>query len=404
MNKNDDYQVLCGAADLQQTAGLPALLPFDERVIAFLSALSGVLLKDKAAKAYPDIITFAFFCRRASLLQMRQEYEGELDSRVGRGMVFHIAPGNVPINFAYSLAAGLLAGNGNVVKASSQDFEQTRIVCDAMKALFDGEYSHLQRYVNVITYPREMQALTERLSDLCDVRIIWGGDETVRRVREASLPPFAFDVTFADRYSLLCLTPGAVLALAEEQLAAVAQGFYNDTFLSDQNACTAPRLVYWVSDDEEQTARGQERFWQAVHTYAAPRYPVEPVIAVDKLTALYRAAVTLPGARRMPMPDNLIARVQVEAIGEALTGFRCAGGCFVEYVAADISALADFVCRKVQTLSYLGLDPKELRRFVREKGLRGIDRIVPIGKTMDFSLTWDGYDLIRTLSRRVQTL
>ena len=35
---------------------------------------------------------------------------------------------------------------------------------------------------------------------------------------------------------------------------------------------------------------------------------------------------------------------------------------------------------------------------------RGVDRIVPIGRTMDFSLMWDGYDLIRSMSRRIDAL
>ena len=31
----------------------------------------------------------------------------------------------------------------------------------------------------------------------------------------------------------------------------------------------------------------------------------------------------------------------------------------------------------------------------------GVDRIVPIGRTMDFALVWDGVDLIRTMSRAI---
>jgi hypothetical protein len=34
----------------------------------------------------------------------------------------------------------------------------------------------------------------------------------------------------------------------------------------------------------------------------------------------------------------------------------------------------------------------------------GIDRIVPIGKTTDFNLIWDGYDLINVLSRECMVL
>ena len=384
--------------------GVPALLPFAPKAMDFLAELSADLLKGKDAKAFPDVVTFAFFCRRANLLQMQRDYAAAPEDRLGRGLVFHIAPGNVPINFAYSLAAALLAGNASIVKASSRDFPQTRLVCSAMERLLCGDYASLAPYVSVITYPREAQALTERFSACCDARIIWGGDETVRQVRKAPLSPFAFDVTFADRYSLLCITPEAVLALAEGQLAAMAQGFYNDTFLSDQNACTAPRLVYWLSESPAKTLEAQARFWQAVHDYAAPRYPVEPVVAVDKLTALYRAAVTLSGVERAPMKDNLIARIRVGQLSEALLDIRCPGGCFMEYEAPTLEPLEAIALRKVQTLSCLGPEPQALRQWVRERGLGGIDRIVPIGKTMDFSLTWDGYDLIRTLSRRVQIL
>ena len=34
--------------------------------------------------------------------------------------------------------------------------------------------------------------------------------------------------------------------------------------------------------------------------------------------------------------------------------------------------------------------------------LRGIDRIVPVGKAMDIGVFWDGHDLVRELSRIVK--
>lgn len=404
MSKNPPYNVLCGEGDIASAQRQLALAPFDPRVLAFLADVSAALLHSKEAKPYPDVITFAFFCRKAHLEQMEREHAAP--HRLGRGLVFHIAPSNVPINFAYSLVAALLSGNASIVKASSQDFIQTRLVCAAMEALLSGPHSFLRPYVNVVTYPRDRQDITEALSAACDVRVIWGGDETVRRVREAPLSPHAFDVTFADRYSLLCVNPEAVLAMDEQALAAMAQGFYNDTFLTDQNACTAPRLVYWVVGDcdPRDTAAAKERFWQAVHAYAAPRYPIQPVIAVDKLTALYRAAIQLPGAKRVPMGGNLIARVQLAELTEDVLDIRCPGGFFVEYDGADLNPLRAIACRRVQTLSYMEIRPEELQAFVLSHGLRGVDRIVPLGKTLDFSLTWDGYDLVQTLSRRVQSL
>ena len=96
--------------------------------------------------------------------------------------------------------------------------------------------------------------------------------------------------------------------------------------------------------------------------------------------------------------------MQVDSLAEAIDDHRCAGGFFIEYAGETLDALVPIVKRKYQTLSYIGLDAQALRRFVCENGLAGIDRIAPVGHTMDFALTWDGYDLIRTLTRRISTL
>lgn len=390
---------LCGREPEQ---GLRPLRPFAPEALDFLSALSAALLKDREAKAYPDVITFAYFCRRANLTRLEEEYAGRLDGRLGRGVVFHIAPSNVPINFAYSLTAVLLSGNGSIVKASSRDFPQTRIVCRAMEKLLTEDFAPLAPYVCVVTYPREAQEVTEAFSARCDARVIWGGDETVRRVREAALPPRAVEVAFADRYSLLCIRPEAVTALSEEALERLAKDFYNDTYLTDQNACTSPRLIYWVGEGDSREA--SERFFRAMGAYARQRYELPAVTAVDKLTAACRAAMKLEGAEIIPGPDNWVTRVRVKALCPELYELRSPGGFFLEYAAPTLDALRDFVTPRVQTLSYLGLSPEELSRFVLENGLTGVDRIVPVGHTMDFSLVWDGYDLIQTLSRKISAL
>ena len=47
-----------------------------------------------------------------------------LGKRVGRGIVFHITPSNVPLNFAYSWLSGILSGNLNIVRVASKKSEQ----------------------------------------------------------------------------------------------------------------------------------------------------------------------------------------------------------------------------------------------------------------------------------------
>jgi hypothetical protein len=371
------------------------LAPFDARICALLAAVSQVLLKDTTAKAYPDVITFAFWCRKANVEAMKSKYD--VDLRLGRGVLFHITPSNVPVNFAYSLAAGLLSGNLNIVRVPTKEFPQVEIIAKAFqKVLETAEFNLLSPYVVLVRYERDAE-INRYLSSLCDVRIIWGGDHAIDEIRRAPLNPRSFDLTFADRYSICAIN--AVAYLKAEDPVRIARDFYNDTYLFDQNACTAPHLVIWTGANDD-IVIAKERFWGELHKIMSQQYSFQPVQAVDKLTAFYGSAVAID-VKLVKMPDNLIMRVDLGQLVTGIENYRCPGGYFAEYAVENLTEIIPVVNRKYQTLSYYGFDLKDLRQLVTGSGISGIDRIVPIGKTMDFSLNWDGYDLISTLSRKI---
>jgi hypothetical protein len=321
----------------------------------------------------------------------------KVSNRLGRGVLFHVAPSNVPINFAYSLAAGLLSGNANIVRLPSKSFPQVQIITSAFQdVLASDQFSRFAPYIVLLKYAHD-DRMNEYLSSLCDVRIIWGGDDTISRIRHAPLSARSFDITFADRYSFCAIS-------AEEYLAAgnpteIAQKFYNDTYLFDQNACTAPHLVIWTGNASN-IENAKNKFWAELHKTVLQQYELRPIQAVDKLMAFYKAAIALD-VEHINMPDNLIMRVHLDKPAADIEKLRCSGGFFIEYSAKSIDEIVQFVSRKYQTLSYYGFNPEDLRKFVINSHLCGIDRIVPIGRTLDFSLNWDGYDLISTLSRKI---
>lgn len=393
----DRVEFLCSAeSTCDAMPSLAALRPFSDEVCLFLSALSQALLADDEAKTLPDVVTFGFFCRKANIERLKELYQAQLGCRLGRGVTFHIAPANVPVTFAYSLAAGLLAGNACIVRAPSRPFEQTGILCRTIQRVLErSSFRTLQDYIAIVRYERDDER-TAHFSRLCDVRIIWGGDDTIQEIRRIPIASRAFDITFADRYSICVIQAEAIPGQGD--LIKIAQDFYNDTYLYDQNACSSPHLVVWIGTKETIRA-AKERFWSAVHDVVEARYTIAPIIAVDKLTALCRCAIGLPGARANGMPDLLIDRIQLEKLTPHLEQYRCAGGSFIEYDDQNLDALRDIVTRKYQTLSYIGFSPGELREWVLVNGLAGIDRIVPVGRTAEFSLIWDGYDLVASLSR-----
>ena len=397
-NFNDITFLFPNSDNISDVISHKSFVPFDENVCEFLDEVSKKLLQNIEAKSYPDVVTFGFFCRKASISSIKKNYEGKLEGRLGRGVTFHIAPSNVPINFAYSLVAGLLAGNRCVVRASSKDFPQTRIVCRAFNEASEEEkFSDIKNLFSVVMYGHN-EEITSSLSLLADVRIVWGGDNTIAEIRKSPLKPRAFEITFADRYSMAVFDSKYVLKQNDTEMQRIAQNFYNDTYLYDQNACSSPRLIVWRGEEDE-CNEARRIFWESVYKNIKNKYIVEPIISVDKLSAEYKCAVELVDTKIEKGEDNLIIRIKLKKLPSNITTYTCAGGCYLEYNTKNISDIIPIVNQKFQTLSYLGIEPSELQSFVMKNGLCGIDRIVPVGKTSDFCFTWDGYDLIEILSR-----
>ncbi|MDR0764107.1 MAG: hypothetical protein LBE65_00745 [Synergistaceae bacterium] len=377
------------AAVLEGMPALPAMRAFVERIIAFLNTLSGKLLKIPNAKRFPDVIAFAFWCRKVNLLKLKEQYD-DLDRRLGRGVAFHIAPSNVPVNFAYSTVVGMLAGNANIVRLPSKKFEQTEIICDTVRGIQQPEIASrlcLVRYAH-------RQEITDSLSSICASRVIWGGDSTIARVRESPLPPRANEIAFADRFSI-CLV-NADKYIAEYDPQKTAREFYNDTYLTDQNACTSPRIIVWFGRERD---KAKKIFWDALSERLSG-YEPQPMQTINKLSALYRFAASAD-CKLLKADDCKIMRVTVNQLDNNVLNNLESSGYFYEYNAESLDEILPVCTRKCQTLSYIGFDSAELQAFILSNAPSGIDRIVSAGKTMNFALVWDGVDLIRTLSRQI---
>jgi len=373
--------------------------PFSEDSMAYLNALSIELNKSQYIRNYPDVATFAFFCRKANIDHLKRQYYQEDIHRLGRGIVFHIAPSNVPVNFAYSLICGLLSGNLNIVRVPSKRFEQVEIICNAIQKLSqESKFQSFSSRIAVVRYDRQISA-TSYFSSICDVRIIWGGDTTIEQIRANKLPPRSFDVAFADRYSLCAIN--ADKYIHETAPVKIALGFYNDTYLFDQNACTAPHLIIWLGSAIN-IEMAKRVFWDNIYELVKSRYQVQPVIAVEKLTSFYNQAAKSDHIKKTLTPDNLIWRIELNELSKDIDEYRCTSGYFSEYNASSLFDLAKIIDRKYQTLAYYGIEKTDLKKFIAQAKPNGIDRIVPIGTTTDFSLTWDGYNLIDTLSRIIE--
>ncbi len=373
--------------------------PFDSLSTSFLHDLGNCLIRDSRSKTFPDVQSFAFWCSNSNLRELSDKHFKDI-VRFGKGIAFHIAPNNVPVNFAYSLAAGILTGNVNIVRVPSNLYPQIEIIVDSIKSLMnESKHSWIRERLYVVRYGHQ-KAITDFLSAHCDVRIIWGGDEAIANIRSSPLSAKASDVVFADRYSI-CVIDAKSYQLVENKKR-IARDFYNDTYLFDQNACTAPHLVVWLGNEDDANF-ARNLFWENLAQIVVDEYKMQEIRSIDKMVSAYRLASIHSGTIIENSINNLVVRVLLKQLPMCLENDRSDSGFFIEYIATSILEICNIVNRKFQTLSFLGFDDKFWRNFVIQNRMLGIDRVVPIGKTLDFSLSWDGYDIVSMLTRQVNT-
>lgn len=390
--KENNIRYLVGHENLLEKR---ATKPFDEEICAFLEELSKVLLKDKRTASYPDIRTFAFYCRKANIGRLQKEFDNRYP-RLGRGIVFHIAPSNVPINFMFSYVFGLLSGNSNIVRASTKHFNQTEIICTIINELLQQDkFGEVKKRTAIISYERNKE-ITDKFSSLCDARIIWGGDKTIEEIRKSSISSRTIEIAFADRFSLGIVNAEKIIEASQNELRDLAERFYNDTYLMDQNACSTPHLLVWSKS--KQTPNAKNIFWEHVYKVAS-KYNLEEIKVSDKYTLLSKYAIELANIEYIRKYENLIYLVGINGKIDNITKLRGKFGLFFECELDNPLEIVKELDETVQTLAYYGYDREDIVRSVIQNSCRGVDRVVPFGKTLDIDVIWDGYDVIGQLSR-----
>lgn len=388
---------------LRYRVGNPAVLarmehikpraPFDDEILAFLQTFSRTLLSQVASRHYSDVISLAFWCRKSALRQMKEKYATR-DTLLGRGVAFHIAPSNVAVNFAYSLLAGLLTGNANIVRLPSKKFPQVDVICQALNLALE-EHDAIRELICLVEYNHE-EDITQAFSSVCQARLIWGGDRTIAHIRKSSLSPRAVDIAFADRYSICAIN--ADYYLAAENKRRIAEDFFNDTLLTYQQACTAPKLVVWMGD-QISIAAAREQFWTNLHSFLSDKPIPEAVAVVSAMENYCRSAALDPRLKYIAAPTRRFLRVEASEVTQKMLEEHRGNGLFYEWLVDDILDIMPVCGEKCQTLATLGVAQQALIRLIIHGAPKGIDRIVPVGQTMDFSLHWDGYNLLKMLTR-----
>ena len=313
------------------------------------------------------------------------------------GIIFHITPNNVPINFAYSLFFGLITGNTNIVKVPSKKYLQVEYLCQLINNLLKiKKFYILKKMINIIRYEND-DKITEEISQKSNARIIWGGDQTVKKIKNISTPVKCADITFPDRYSFSVVKLESLKNLNNFEFLNFVKNFYIDNYTFDQNACNSSHLVFWIGKQKDHELIN--KFWTELNNHVNKKNDYPDTVSVDKYNKICTDLIYFSNIKKLKRYSKSLHVVTLKKLITKNELQRGQWGYFYQYLSNDLSILPKIITEKYQTLAYFGLDLDFFKKFIQKNGIRGIDRVVPIGRSMEMNYLWDGYNLFRALTR-----
>ena len=378
--------------------------PFAQTTMAFCTRVSEALFQVPRVRSYPEIVALAYWLRPAPIEAAREAFaslEDETQIITPRGLVFHVPPANVDTMFVYGWVLSLLVGNVNVVRVSERESPVVRLLLSTIGELMtDPRFESVARN-NRLVFTGHDDETSAALSSIADLRVVWGGDATILHFRQFPLPVRGRDLSFPDRHSFAILDAEAVATVEDDELAQVADRFFNDAYWFDQGGCSSPRLVIWYDPDDRWAGPARERFHAAViQAVTAHGYEAMTGAAIAKMVQSFQAIVE-QSITSYEAPTNEATWLALDDLAEYRRE-SAGGGIFYEYVSQDLHKdLTLLLTARDQTATYFGIEPDRIKNLARSVNGRGVDRWVPVGRALDFDRIWDGYDLLQEFGKKV---
>ena len=116
---------------------------------------------------------------------------------------------------------------------------------------------------------KKINSLFDQLNKVCDIRVVWEVMKqfNILKIFQQNLDALIF-ILVIDIH-LVLIDPNAFIKLSSKNRKVLITKFYNDTYLNDQNSCSAPHLVIWYGKKNETAV---SLFWNTLNDYVKLKY------------------------------------------------------------------------------------------------------------------------------------
>jgi hypothetical protein len=222
--------------------------------------------------------------------------------------------------------------------------------------------------------------------------MIWGGDNTIRSFKRFKTKTSCKDLMFGDKYSL------AILHLKnkdKKKINEITKNFYNDTFIVDQNACSSPSIIFWYKTNENKVSL----FWDQLNKLVKSKYRLSFGLSSKRFEYLNDLLMNYNNISLREDKKKIFFRIKINS-NDNLKNFKGFAGIFFEKKINSLKDFNKFLNKKMQTLSFYGLNQNDLIKINKEVSKnKSVDRIVELGRTLEIDFIWDGKNIFKSLTK-----
>lgn len=200
--------------------------------------------------------------------------EDEFEGWMPAGVLGHVTSSNDAMLPFFSSVEGILTGNINIIKTAST---ARKVAMTMIEKLCEIDET-LAPYFYVFPFSSKDEALLKEMFALCNTVAVWGSDAATSGVRKLA-PAGVKIVEWGSRISFAYFTKKGY---TKEAL----KGLAEDVCVNDQQACSAPQVVYFEADNKEELISFAESFMQILQE-VSDTYPLHPMSQAEhaELTA-----------------------------------------------------------------------------------------------------------------------
>ena len=133
----------------------------------------------------------------------------------------------------------------------------------------------------------------------------------------------------------------------------------------------------------------------------ASNYSIGPVEKIDRAILITQIAELDSNSNTIYDWYQNIVRVSIPSNKISLDNLKGKFGVFIESEIKSLDEIKHLFTKKLQTVTVFGIENSLIQDFIVLNRLKGGDRIVNFGHSLDFSISWDGKNAINQLTRTI---